>query len=84
MKSQFLFRCCMLPAVCMALATVVNAQHGNQGIVPPNQKIQGLTYGDWSAKWWEFAYTIPADKNPLTVDDGLTIATSVNPATSGS
>jgi len=64
MKSQFLFRCPVVLAACMALATVVNAQ-----VIPPTQTIQGLTYGDWSAKWAQFAYGIPADRNPLMLDE---------------
>jgi len=38
----------------------------NPGIVPPNQKVQGLTYEQWNAKWWQFVLGIPADNNPLT------------------
>ncbi|MGH9839382.1 MAG: hypothetical protein ACREEM_11425, partial [Blastocatellia bacterium] len=29
----------------------------------------GHTYGEWSAKWWQFVFSIPAPDNPLLNDD---------------
>ena len=26
---------------------------------------QGLSYGEWAAKWWQWVYSIPRDENPL-------------------
>ncbi len=28
-------------------------------------KIHGLTYGEWSAKWWQWVTVIPVQRNPL-------------------
>lgn len=40
------------------------------GIVSPNSKVQGLTYGEWSAKWWQYVLSIPTPENPLTGGTG--------------
>jgi hypothetical protein len=37
---------------------------GNPGIIPPNAKPHGLTYGEWGARWWQWLLSIPADVNP--------------------
>jgi hypothetical protein len=44
-----------------------NAHHG---VLPPASHIQGLTYGEWLAKWWQYTLTIPASENPLTGGSG--------------
>jgi hypothetical protein len=31
----------------------------------PEPKIYGKTYGEWSAKWWKWVKSIPAQSNPL-------------------
>src|SRR5689334_5681631 len=35
-------------------ATAAAAQNGdaNPGVHPPNSKPYGLSYGEWSARWW--------------------------------
>lgn len=30
-----------------------------------NEIIAGLTYGEWTARWWQWALSIPANVNPL-------------------
>jgi hypothetical protein len=35
------------------------------GVVPPTSRVQGLTHGDWQAKWWQYVLSVPADQNPL-------------------
>ena len=37
----------------------------NPGIIPPHAKPCGRTYGEWTAAWWQWALSIPADRNPL-------------------
>ena len=44
--------------------------NANPGVLPPNSRVQGLTYGEWLAKWWEYALIIPAAQNPLTGGTG--------------
>ena len=35
-----------------------------------NSKPYGLTYGDWTGKWWQWAYSIPKNINPAYDDTG--------------
>jgi len=42
---------------------------GNPGVIPPNARPFGLTYGQWSARWWQYALSIPTPDNPLIHDD---------------
>lgn len=36
---------------------------------PPQTAVFGMTYGDWSAAWWQWVAAIPADRNPATQVD---------------
>jgi hypothetical protein len=55
----------------------------NPGIVPPNARYRGLTYGEWGAKWWQAALVIPVDSNPVISggafggDDGVVFLAAV-------
>lgn len=45
----------------------------NRGVIPPNAKPHGLSYGEWSARWWQWAYSLPVPDNPFfdgDPDDG--------------
>src|SRR6185503_18999622 len=43
------------------------AQDGHKsGIVDPNDRYLGKTYGQWGASWWQWALSIPAAQSPLT------------------
>jgi hypothetical protein len=42
----------------------------NPKILPPESRVQGLTYGEWSAKWWQYVLSIPASENPLNGEIG--------------
>jgi hypothetical protein len=37
---------------------------GNPQVVPPDSVEFGNTYGEWSARWWQWILSVPADKNP--------------------
>ena len=52
----------VVPALLNAQAT---GSRGNPGVVPPGSKTLGLTYGEWSARWWEWAFSIPKSVHPL-------------------
>jgi hypothetical protein len=43
---------------------------GNPGIIPPQSKPYGKSYGEWATKWWQWVMSIPADRNPLTDETG--------------
>jgi hypothetical protein len=36
----------------------------NPGVHPSNSKPYGLSYGEWSARWWQWILQIPAATNP--------------------
>ena len=44
-----------------------HGNHGNHGdhghhdfqIIPPNQTFRGLSYGEWQARWWQWAFSVP-------------------------
>jgi hypothetical protein len=37
----------------------------NPGVFPPQSRPYGLTYNEWSARWWQWAFSLPIDKSPL-------------------
>ena len=43
----------------------VYAQNANPGVIPPNAKAYSMTYGEWSAKWWQWALSLPVGQNPF-------------------
>jgi hypothetical protein len=42
----------------------------NQSIYPINAKPYGLTYGEWTAKWWQWSFSIPSKDNPVVDETG--------------
>lgn len=50
-----------VPSNCLSTNQVGNS---NPGVHPPCSKPYGLAYGEWSAKWWEWVFSIPAPTNP--------------------
>ena len=36
----------------------------------PNSQPYGLTYGQWTVKWWNWALSIPKESNPVVDDSG--------------
>lgn len=38
---------------------------GDPQVIPPQGKILGNTYGEWSAEWWKWALRVPGATNPL-------------------
>ena len=64
----------MLVSGVLALAVVapVSAQTQtlNPGVFDPGSKIYGKTYGEWSARWWQWVASIPSGSNPLPDETG--------------
>lgn len=44
--------------------------NANPGIVPPESRVQGLKYGDWATRWWQYVLSIPTPENPLAGGTG--------------
>lgn len=55
-------------------AQIINNNIGNSNIkieiLQADSKPYGLTYGEWTARWWQWAYSIPKDANPAYDDSG--------------
>jgi len=61
--------------VMSAFAPVATAaKNPNPRVILPTAKVQGSTYGDWGAKWWQWALGIPASINPLADESGDLVA----------
>src|SRR5713101_9232359 len=41
------------------------AKNPNPGVLPPQSHAFGMTYGEWSAAWWQWAFSLPVDHHPL-------------------
>lgn len=55
----------VLVAGIMLVPTVSFSGNANPGVLPSNSKPYGMTYGEWSARWWQWAISLPTDNNPL-------------------
>ena len=40
------------------------------GIIAIDSKQFDSTYSQWTSKWWQWAYSVPADVNPITDTTG--------------
>lgn len=38
---------------------------GNPGVLPSNSMPYGKSYGEWSAKFWQWLYSLPPDNHPV-------------------
>ena len=52
--------------LCGALAgSALPQSTGHPSILPPGSAPHGKTYGEWSAKHWQWVYSLPVDDHPL-------------------
>jgi hypothetical protein len=51
-------------------ATTRAAGTPNPGVLPPTSSPHGLTYAQWSGRWWQWALSIPLATNPLVDTTG--------------
>jgi hypothetical protein len=60
----------------LLLTSGVQAQAGNPnpGVLPPNSTPQGETYGEWSSKWFKWAYEPPPSSSPVLDTTGANCA----------
>jgi hypothetical protein len=42
-----------------------NTNSSQIAVFSANSKHYGLTYGELTAKWWQWAYSVPKDVNPV-------------------
>lgn len=64
-------RCSMISAVLAAISllyalpTPAKAEGSSFTIVPPNTAPFGMSYGEWSARWWQWAFALPFNIGPF-------------------
>jgi hypothetical protein len=58
----------------IAMIPTAIADSINPGVFPVNSKPFGHTYGEWSARWWQWAAQIPSNINPVTDKTGINCA----------
>lgn len=49
---------------------LAEGDEGNPRVLPPNSHPHGKTYSQWSAAWWQWAVSVPADVNPVVDETG--------------
>ena len=49
----------------LAIPANAAAKNLNPGVFPPQSSPSGSTYGEWGARWWQWALSAPAADNPL-------------------
>ncbi len=57
-------------AASLMLSTATEGLAANKGksnpkVLPPQSRPFGLSYGEWSAAWWQWAFSLPVDAHPL-------------------
>ncbi len=61
-----------------AQGPATNTGSRNPAIFPPDSQPYGLTYGEWTAKWWQWAHSIPTQNNPQLDETGEFCAQAQN------
>lgn len=66
-RNALYFRVAVIAAVLLLPAASLLAQPpmGDFLAYPPDSQPFGMTYGDWSAAYWQYVFSIPASTNPL-------------------
>jgi len=49
---------------------IMTSPSRDPAVFPPNSHPYGLSYGQWSAKWWQWAVSIPISNSPITDTTG--------------
>ena len=57
-------------AVTVSREVFGGGNQGNPRVLPPQSNPYGHSYGEWSQKWWQWAYGLPATGHPLFDETG--------------
>src|SRR4051794_26191426 len=58
------FLCGKIATLLMLVTSVTAfAQNQNPAVVPPQANAHGMSYAEWSAKWWQWLIAQPFDAN---------------------
>jgi hypothetical protein len=55
----------VLALALLLMAVPIQSQNLNPGIVPPQAHAHGMTYAEWSARWWQWFLSLPSTSNPV-------------------
>lgn len=64
----------ILFVLCIAVTAVTSPADSRADVVKINSSVKGNTYGEWSARWWQWLLSIPADINPNLDETGADCA----------
>lgn len=69
-------RICVLVLVValLVLALAAPMADAKRKVIPPNATPAGLSYSDWSAKWWQWALALPQEQSPFYDQTGANAA----------
>ena len=56
----------------------INTNNSQIAVFPANSKPYGLTYGEWTSRWWQWGYSVPKNINPAYDDTGKNCAQKQN------
>lgn len=59
----------MVLVLMAGMAAEATAGNANPAVAPPNSKAYGHSYGEWTAKWWEWWLSIPTPGHPALGGD---------------
>jgi hypothetical protein len=65
--AQYLLVAVVVGVVFLWVPSTLFAQkgHANSWIFPPDSQPFGMTYGDWSAAWWQYEFSLATSTNPI-------------------
>jgi hypothetical protein len=62
----------------LAQGLASNSSSSSIAIFSPDSQPYGLSYGEWTAKWWQWAHSIPTGNNPQLDETGEDCAQAQN------
>ncbi len=64
--------------VCLMLvaAPIAWSQDAGPKVIPSDSVVQGRTFGEWSAAWWQWAFAIPVSVHPLMENGDCSVGQS--------
>jgi hypothetical protein len=60
----------IIGSIGIAISIVHYSHANNTQVFSADSKPYGLSYGEWTAKWWKWAYSVPKNVNPSYDDSG--------------
>jgi hypothetical protein len=68
----------MFVIIIPAIIPYVRADNTNPGVFSIDSKPYGISYAEWTGRWWQWALSIPKDTNPAADNTGKNCAVNQN------